>query len=197
MDDILENIIEDLVAYSINSEDITSSAKQTKDWRKEQEWYITGKKNECEIYQRAKIEEITSTSCIKTNKRFNYETLSFTDVRYPNKQEDGFEYTEDMDGYQALKGCDIYYNLKMICNSGGAQTRSLREVYMLIRCQLDYMVENDTKIIFVNILDGNEAHKTKNKFEYLMKKPIYQTVKPNIFVGDLDEFYEWFILFNR
>lgn len=38
--------------------DIVTSSNQTKNWRKEQEWYINGRKNECEIYQRNKMEEI-------------------------------------------------------------------------------------------------------------------------------------------
>ena len=39
--------------------DIPKSNKHTKQWRQKQEWYTNGKKNECEIYQRNNVENIT------------------------------------------------------------------------------------------------------------------------------------------
>ena len=40
----------DIESLSIST--ITISKEQTKIWRKAQSWYINGKKNECDIYQR-------------------------------------------------------------------------------------------------------------------------------------------------
>ena len=45
------------------------------------------------------------------------------------------EWTENFDVYQLNNGKIIYYNLKMICNSGGGQMRALREVYHFIMTQ--------------------------------------------------------------
>ena len=39
-------------------ETIVKSSLQTKNWRKSQAWYINGKTNECEKYQRTIIETI-------------------------------------------------------------------------------------------------------------------------------------------
>ena len=36
----------------------------------------------------------------------------------------------------------FYFNLKFICGAGGAQTRSLREVYHFIRCQISHIQKN-------------------------------------------------------
>ena len=44
------------------------------------------------------------------------------------------EWTENFDGYQLNNGKTIYYNLEMICGSGGGQTRALREVYHFYLC---------------------------------------------------------------
>ena len=41
-----------------NSVVVVPSKKQTKQWRKDQEWYTTGRRNECETHQRKKLSEI-------------------------------------------------------------------------------------------------------------------------------------------
>ena len=50
---------------------IPGSEIQTKNWRKNQNWYRGGKHNECELYQRSLIEKITQTKCNKSDKRIN------------------------------------------------------------------------------------------------------------------------------
>ena len=49
--------------------ELQTSELQTKDWRKTQNWWKGGKSNECEIYQRNQIQQITNQICKKTNKR--------------------------------------------------------------------------------------------------------------------------------
>ena len=75
------------------------------------------------------------------------------------------EWTENFDGYQLNNGKTIYYNLKMICGSGGGQTRALREVYHFISAQQRHInQELSSKVIFVNILDGDECYNKINLF---------------------------------
>ena len=38
---------------------------QTKDWRKAQDWYIDGKRNECELFQRKQLETMLGVECAK------------------------------------------------------------------------------------------------------------------------------------
>jgi hypothetical protein len=131
----------------------------------------------------------------KTNFRLNKETNQLVDIRCPNKLENGFDYTENFDGYQLMKDKQIFYNLKFICDSGGAQTRSLREVYHFIEYQLDFRLSNKN-YIFINILDGDNSYKNMNKYQYLLNKDKYKNVQKNIFIGDLHEYQNyWFSKF--
>lgn len=195
---------------------IVKAQHQTKFWRRAQSWYKTGKSNECELFQRKMVENITNKKCIKSNIRLNWDTLSLERIKYPNKQADGFEWTEDFDGFQKINQYHFYHNFKMICDKGGAQTRTLREVYHFIKTQADYLNKlNNTistiddhiihpnenkkeeniisiipidKLYFINILDGDESHRHINKFQYLLNKKKYASIKDNIFVGNMDDF---------
>ena len=74
----------------------------------------------------------------------------------------------------------------MICGKGGSQTRSLREVYDFITAQLNWLLENKEKAIeFINILDGDESWRTRDKFDFLKKKEKYKSIKDKVFIGDL------------
>ena len=84
----------------IVSLNITKSEHQTKVWRQTQTWYKNGKSNECELFQRNIVENITKLKCSKSNIRLNTDTLAFEDKKYPMKDIDGFDWTEDFDGYQ-------------------------------------------------------------------------------------------------
>ena len=84
------------------------------------------------------IEEITRVKVNKTNKRINLITNKLEDVK---KKNNILEWTENFDGYQLNNGKTIYYNLKMICGSGGGQTRALREVYHFISAQQRHINE--------------------------------------------------------
>ena len=124
-------------------------------------------------------------------------TLEFKDIKFPNKLDNGFEYTKDIDGYQLINNKKLYYNLKFVCDKGGAQTRSLREVYHLIKCQLEFLLLNNFDIYFINILDGDESFRNMHKFNYLLSQNKYNNIKKNIFIGDMYQFNSWFISFNR
>lgn len=190
----LDTYVEDIksVLDDIESYNITCSKSQTKEWRKSQKWYTSGKSNECEIYQRKLIEFITQQNCIKSLKRINIETLEIKDNVRPLKNMNGFEWTENFDGYQS-EPFNIYYNLKMVCDSGGAQTRSLREVYHFVKTQLEYLLNvRTTDVYFINILDGNESYKHKDKFSYLKKNIKYDDIAKYVFIGDMLEFSQWY-----
>ena len=118
---------------------ITSAQEQTKKWRKEQNWYTNGKRTECEKYQKSIIENLTGFPLNNTNLRLNTETTELLDYRTPLVQINGFEWTENFDGIQLITNQTLLYNLKMICDDGGAQTRSLREVYLFIKVQIFYL----------------------------------------------------------
>lgn len=176
---------------------IVSSIIQTKKWRETQNWYKNGKYNECENYQKKLIQRITGNICNKSNMRINTITYEMKELLYPLRQDAGFEWTENFDGIQKYKEWIIYYNLKMICDSGGSQTRTLREVYHFISSQLYYLKSNESKIIFVNILDGDESYKRYNNFMYLLNKKEFSNIKNQVYIGDMYHFQEWFISFNR
>jgi hypothetical protein len=173
---------------------LISSKYQTKDWRKNQDWYINGKHNECEIYQKDIIKAITQEHIEKTNLRFNIYDFTLNKFKNINNLHNGFEYTENIDGFQEFKDKLIYYNLKMIIDSGGAQTRSLREVYHFIKCSLEYLLQNiDKNIYFINILDGDECYRNMSKFSYLVNQEKYEIIKNKIFIGNMLEYFDFYI----
>jgi hypothetical protein len=172
---------------------ITKSEKQSKEWRKKQVWYKNGKHNECEKYQIEIIEKITQKKINKTDERINAENCQIVINKYPIKHDDGYEYTENFDGI-IIHHKKYYFNLKFVCDSGGAQTRTLREVYNFIKLQLEYLITSKTtKIYFINILDGNTSFNNINKFNYLLNKEKYKNVKKNVFIGDMKQFKNFWI----
>lgn len=181
---VLKNVSEDIIIPGL---------QQTKDWRKNQSWYIDGKHNECEIFQRKTIEKILGVECVKTNMRFNTETIHLEMMTRPLDNDNGFEWTEDFDGLSIINEKKFYFNLKFICDAGGAQTRSLREVYHFVKCQLEYLNKYQLEnVYFINILDGNTSMKHLSKFIYLIKKEKYTKIINNIFIGDLYTFNNWY-----
>lgn len=141
-----------------------------------------------EKYQRNKIIEGTQIDCLKTNIRINLRNNCLEDIRCPNIQINGFDYTENFDGVQNINNALIYINLKCIVGKGGTQTRSLREVYWFIEGQLKILVDNED-IYFANILDGNEANANMSKYNYLISH--FKDVKERIYVGDLKNYFNW------
>jgi hypothetical protein len=169
---------------------IPSSKYQTKRWRMKQLWYINGKKNECEIYQIKIINKIIKNKLDKTFDRINFEDYKIYDKKNPYKFNDGFNYTENFDGL--CKNNKYYFNLKFVCDAGGAQTRTLILVYHFIIYQLEYLKTNKSiNIYFINILDGDTSYNYLNKFNYLLNKDEYQNIKKYIFVGDTFNFQKY------
>ena len=168
---------------------IPSSYYQTKNWRKNKKWYKKGKSNECEIYQINLIEKIINIKLNKTNDRINTETNNIIDNRNPLVNSDGYEWTENFDGKIIKNEIIYYFNLKFVCDSGGSQTRSLREVYHFIKYQLEYLlIFKISNVYFINILDGNTCYNNMEKYKYLINKQKYENIKKYIFVGDTYEF---------
>jgi hypothetical protein len=90
-------------------------------------------------------------------------------------------------------GHDLLYNLKMVCDAGGAQTRSLREVHSFIEAQLQLsLLQTHEKMYFINILDGDQSHVRKEQFNHLLNLPEYAAVKEKVFVDDLVAFQVWY-----
>lgn len=171
--------------------DIIESSIQTKKWRKTQKWYKGGKKTECEKYQLNLLYNIFKINFKKTNDRINKEELLIENIIHPFKKENGFEYTENFDGKLIINNKIIYLNLKFVCDSGGAQTRTLKNVYEFIKVQYKILHNNDN-IIFINILDGNESHKNMDKFRYLQKKKENSNLLDKCYIGDMHNFSKWF-----
>lgn len=168
---------------------IPPSFYQTKIWRKARKWYNNGKSNECEKYQTELIEKITGTILMKTYHRIYMKTYEIINIIHPMKQSDGYEYTENFDGLLIKNRNNYYFNLKFICDKGGAQTRSLREVYHFIKYQLLYLIKfNTNNTYFINILDGDESYRNSDKFLYLLNEEEYKEVKKYVFIGSLYEF---------
>lgn len=168
---------------------IPSAYYQTKIWRRNRSWYKNGKSNECEKYQIKTIEKITGITLYKTDDRMCFETNEIYDIRHPNKQINGYDISENFDGKVFLNDNTIYFNLKFVCDKGGSQTRTLREVYHFIKCQLDYLVSTKNhKTYFINILDGDTTYENIDKFMYLSGKDKYKRICEYMFIGSLQEF---------
>jgi hypothetical protein len=169
---------------------IPSSYYQTKDWRKNRKWYKSGKSNECEKYQINLIEKIITIKWIKTDDRINMETNEIINKKNPMISVDGYEWSENFDGKIIKNNNKYYFNLKFVCDNGGAQTRTLREVYHFIKYQLEYLIKfnkvNNT--YFINILDGDTSYNNINKFKFLINKIKYEHIAKYVFIGSLCDF---------
>ena len=174
---------------------VVSSKLQTKAWRKAQSWYKGGKSNECEKYQKDQIRNLTGVDLVvRQGFRINKESYELCQIRNVDfkKLENKFEYTEDFDCIHKIKDFDLFYNLKIVCESGGAQTRCLNLVYYFIESQMQYLLHTDCKNkYFINILDGDTSYKSMKYFQYLLNKEKYKSVNSYVFVGDMYEFQKW------
>ena len=175
--------------------DIVNSKYQTKDWRNNQLWYKNGKHNECELFQKAGIQYMLryiysqNLSISKTNLRLNLFKNNMINLRCVCNRKDGFEWSEDFDGITYIKNNTVYFNYKMVCGKGGAQTRTLRETYHFIFSQLNWLLMNKQNDVYViNILEGDECYKNMDKFHYLLNNKSYESVRQYVFIGDMFQF---------
>ena len=172
---------------------IPSSYYQTKEWRQNRKWYKNGKSNECEKYQINLIEKIIKSKLFKTDDRINIENNEIISCKNPMIHANGYEWTENFDSLLNKNNNKYYFNLKFVCDSGGAQTRTLKLVYDFIKYQLEYLIKNninniEASLYFINILDGDTSYKNLNKFKYLINKEKYLQINKYIFVGSLYDF---------
>lgn len=165
---------------------IIPSFRQTKSWRLTQPWYINGKHNECENQQISQLQTIIPYKLEKTNDRFDTNTYNIMEVKNPYKCIDGFKYTENFDRKLTINGKTYYFNLKFVCGAGGSQTRTLRETYNFIRCQI---MLNKSGVYFINILDGDACNKYIDIMKLLLKT---KKNKKLIFIGDMYDFNNYF-----
>jgi hypothetical protein len=124
-----------------------------------------------EQWQKKNIEEITTMQVSVCNLKLNKRNLEIL-VKRNSREFDEFDYSEKFDGMhinpKKNHGPGIYlYNLKMICGTGGMQTRSLKNVYDFIECQYKYNKKYPNKVRFVNILDGDASFSAMKYFNYL------------------------------
>jgi hypothetical protein len=170
-----------VIINPIKDTQMISSKDQTKQWRKSQDWYINGKKNECELYQKRQFEDIVQCKLSKTNKRLFMVNNTLVKTANPLKTDQGFEYTENFDGEFKIDNTTFLVNFKFTCDQGGAQLRTLREVYHFIKTQMEFIKRHSsTEIYFINILDGNTSYTHKDQFKNLKTN--------RIFIGDMQEF---------
>jgi len=176
---------------------IPSAYYQTKNWRKDRKWYKNGKSNECEKYQIILIEKIIKNNLIKTDDRINMESNEIINNKHPIINSDGYEWSENFDGLLIKNNKKYYFNLKFVCDSGGSQTRTLREVYHFIKYQMEYLIKfNTNNIYFINILDGDTSYNNMNKFKFLINKEKYKHIVKYIFIGSLYDFQKNKIIYN-
>ena len=167
---------------------IIPGKKMTKEWRIK---IIGGGKpmggatsSKTEKWQRMCLEKITGEDCKKTNLRLNLETHELKKVSRPSNEPDEFEWTEDFDGEFFVGKMRYLVNFKMIVGTGGAQTRSMREVYHFIKCQESYLKSSgDKHTKFLNILDGDSVGAKMTS----MRKACSKTGSKKIFIGDTHE----------
>lgn len=173
--------------------DVVEGRLMTKEKRQELFGQVAGGAGSCkpEHFQRQKIIEGTGKECLKTTIRINLRMRTLIDIKCPNIKCDGFDYSEDFDGIQTIHGQSVFINLKCIVGKGGAQTRSLREVYWFVEGQL-HVLHAVQNVYFANILDGDEAHSSMSKFNYLLSLPEFADIKNRIYVGDLKGYFDWF-----
>ena len=143
-----------------------------------------------EHWQRKQVEDGTGVVCPKTKMRINVRTKTLHEIAQPNRRPDGFDFTEDFDGIQTFGETTVYLNFKSIVSAGGAQTRSLREVYWFVGGQLD-VAKTTPGILFANLLDGDEPASQMDKFQYLLGLEEYAGVRDRVYVGDTRGYFTW------
>jgi hypothetical protein len=173
-------------------EGVIAGKLMNKEWRQTMFGRIAGGagSRELENYQRKMVMDGTGLPCPKTTTRINLRTFTLHEIAHPNKAENGFDYSEDFDGVQTVGESRVFMNFKSIASAGGAQTRSLREVYWFVEGQLR-VLQTVPNVRFANILDGDEPDSQMDKFRYLLGLPEYEDVRSKVYVGDLRGYFDW------
>jgi hypothetical protein len=143
-----------------------------------------------EDFQLQKIMEGTGFNCDKTNIGINLRTKMLVKIDHLDTKDDSFDYSENFYGVQVINNIKIYINLKYIVGEEKDQDSLLRETYRFIKGQLK-VLQTNKDIFFANILEGDEPSFYMPKFEYLLSLPEFQSVKSNVYVGDLRRYFLW------
>jgi hypothetical protein len=142
-----------------------------------------------ENYQRYHIVNGTGAGCTRTNMRIDLRDGTLVNMtRLPKKEK--FEYTENFDGIQLLNGKTIYINMKFVSGEGGAQTRTIQNVYSFVKGQLASLLKGND-VYFANVLDGDKADKSMVCFEYLLSQKEFSSITNRVYVGDLKSYIDW------
>lgn len=78
------------------------------------------------------IKKIYNIDIKSTNERIDCEQYLIHLVKNIFKSKNAFIYTEDFDGKYEFNSNIYYFNLKFVCDKGGSQTRTMREVIILL-----------------------------------------------------------------
>jgi hypothetical protein len=191
-DDINANLTNDTgISVSVDIESLCTKEKRLEVFGK-----CSGGRNSMkpENFQREFIVRETGADCGKVKTRINLRTNQLNDVSTPNKNDNGFDYTENFDGIQVCDNVKIYVNLKNVVGRGGSQTRTLREVYWFIQGQLNVLRSLDEKddTYFANVIDGDVCEVSMKHFKYLCNLDEYKNVNKKVFVGNSKNYIEWF-----
>jgi len=138
-----------------------------------------------EDYQNIITKE-TKINCEKSNYCINLRHNILLNIKNPNKYNDGFDYSPKFKYIQLIKDKIIYINI--IDNSNNYY--QYKELYRFIEGQLNI---SNNYIYFANIIDdNNEIHKHISKFNYLLSLEKYKNIKNNVFIGNIDDYINWF-----
>jgi hypothetical protein len=93
----------------------------------------------------------------------------------------------------------LFWNLKNIPDSGGAQNRSIRPIIDMVECFAKWIKKNgDTNKYFICITDGRylsnfvrpRSGNTLSQFEYAVNQ-VDPSLKKYFFFGQLKDLREW------
>ena len=101
-----------------------------------------------------------------------YLIWGFVEKKEPYKNIDGFEWSEDFDGFFENNSKKYFVNFKFICDSGGAQRRALCLVYHFINCQLHFLKKNNNS--------NNNSNSTISSAKMKLNKTKLTLINQNI-----------------
>ncbi len=127
-----------------------------------------------------------NTKIDKTILRLHEKTYELKEMKHMVGDKDGLFWSETFDGKFTKNGVPFLINLKFICDKGGAQNRSSKEVNRFMDTQIEYIKKNkDNKFIFLNILDGDGCSYWSEHFKNLYNCEESDYIKKYVYIGDM------------
>jgi len=138
-----------------------------------------------ERWQRCVLEDTVGQCVPKSNNlRLHMVNWTMQNLPYILNQPDAFLWSEDFDGMFTKNGYTYLVNFKMVNARGGAQTRTMRELYHFIGTQLNYVQTNpNSQYRFLNILDGDVIVALMSHYHALVNQ-FPPNVQKSVYVGD-------------